>query len=94
MPVYVCTNRYTVQALKAENIYTKLEKLGVIFIVDTCVVVTPILPGTGGIMMTNSAKFAHYSSGNTGYRPIFGSLVDCIKSAQNGSATLNYGPWK
>ena len=94
VPVYVCTNRHTVQALKAENIYTKLEKLGVIFIVDTCVVVTPILPGTGGIMMTNSAKFAHYSSGNTGYRPIFGSLVDCIKSAQNGSATLNYGPWK
>tara|TARA_B100002052_G_scaffold270282_1_gene270343 strand:- start:1213 stop:2472 length:1260 start_codon:yes stop_codon:yes gene_type:complete len=94
VPVYVCTNRHTAQELKAQNIYSKLERLGVVFIIDTCVVVTPILPGSGGIMMTNSAKFAHYSAGNTGYRPIFGSLVDCIKSAQNGYATLNYGPWK
>ena len=94
VPVYVCTNRHTAQQLKTQDIYSRLERIGVVFIIDTCVVVTPILPGSGGIMMTNSAKFAHYSAGNTGYRPIFGSLSDCIRSAQKGSATLNYGPWK
>jgi predicted aconitase len=34
--------------------------------------------------MTNSAKFAHYATANTGYLPVFGSLAECVASAQQG----------
>ena len=70
-----------------------LEALGVEFVVDTCVVVTPILPADSGVMMTNSAKFAHYASGNVGYAPVFGSLRDCINSAQAGHVVWDRSLW-
>ncbi|MBH69272.1 MAG: hypothetical protein CMM58_13035 [Rhodospirillaceae bacterium] len=94
VPVYVCTGRHTMADLRLDGTDVALEKLGVQFIVDTCVVVTPILPLKAGVMMTNSAKFSHYSMGNTGYLPVFGSLIDCVKSAQAGRVILEFGPWK
>ena len=52
---------------------------------DTCVVVTPILPDlSGGVLMTNSGKFAQYAPGNTGYAVLYGSLADCVESAVAG----------
>ena len=70
-----------------------LKDLGVIFVIDTCIVVTPILPKGSGVLMTNSAKFAHYAAGNTGYAPVFGSLTDCIKSAQAGKLIWDSSVW-
>jgi predicted aconitase len=59
-----------------------LEATGVVIVADTCVVVTPILPNlAGGILMTNSGKFAHYAPGNTGYSVLYGSLADYVESA-------------
>lgn len=84
VPVYVCTGRHSYTALQEEGLVEKLERLGVVFVVDTCVVVTPILPAKPGVMMTNSAKFAHYATGNTGHIPVFGPLRDCVASAQVG----------
>lgn len=84
VPVYICTGRHVLAVLEQDGSLEALKHLGVQFVVDTCVVVTPILPETPGVMMTNSAKFAHYSQGNTGYLPVFGSLSDCVESAQAG----------
>jgi len=57
----------------------------VVIVVDTCVVVTPILPDRqGGVLMTNSGKFAHYGPGNTGYEVLYASLADCVESAVAG----------
>ena len=61
-----------------------LKALGAVFVVDTCVVVTPVLPDVPGVMMTNSAKFAHYGEGNTGHATVLGSMQSCITSAQAG----------
>lgn len=93
-PVYVCTGRHTLEALRGEAVEQELAALGVEFVVDTCVVVTPILPEPAeregpGVLMTNSAKFAHYSEGNTGYRPVFGTLAECVLSAQAGEIVRN-----
>ena len=56
-----------------------------VIVADTCIVVTPILPGlAGGVLMTNSGKFAHYAPGNTGYGVLYGSLADCVESAVAG----------
>ena len=57
--------------------------------VDTCVVVTPVLPVIdGAVLMTNSGKFAHYAPGNTGYAVIYASLADCVESAVAGRPVL------
>ena len=93
IPVYICTGRHTMDQLERDGADQDLENLGVIFIVDTCVVVTPILPKKSGVLMTNSAKFAHYAAGNTGYAPVFGSLTDCIKSAQAGKLIWDSSVW-
>lgn len=84
VPFYICTGRHTMYALHNEGTIRDLEALGVEFVVDTCVVVTPVLPTSGGVLMTNSAKFAHYALGNTGFSPVFGSLESCVRAAQSG----------
>ncbi|MEM7644118.1 MAG: aconitase X catalytic domain-containing protein [Pseudomonadota bacterium] len=83
-PVYVCAGRQTLEGLATDGIDTALTDLGVIFVTDTCVVVTPILPEGPGVLMTNSAKFAHYAMGNTGHLPVFGTLAECVASARAG----------
>ena len=63
-------------------------------VTDTCVVVTPILAGSGKVMMTNSAKFAHYAQGTIGYEAVFGTLADCVASAEAGRLVRNEGDWQ
>lgn len=84
VPFYVCTHRLVFERLKQQDYADALEALGVVFVVDTCVVVTPILNGHEGVMMTDSAKFAHYGKGNTGYDTVFGAIEDCVASAIAG----------
>jgi len=82
LPVYLCTGRHVLAQLEAEGVRSALEALGATFVVDTCVVTTPILPQKGGVLMTNSAKFAQYATPNTGYQPVFAGLDACVASAQ------------
>ena len=94
VPFYVCTSRATIDSLRQLNILPELESLGVTFVVDTCVVVTPILSGQGGTLMTNSGKFAHYAIGTIGYDAVFGTLSDCVASAEAGQVTRDETVWQ
>lgn len=88
VPLYACTGRHVVVALGNAR-RGALEAAGVTVVADTCVVVTPILPALqGGVLMTNSGKFAHYAPGNTGYAVIYGSLAECVESAVRGRPAL------
>ncbi len=93
VPVYICLGRHTMAMLEADGADAALGALGVEFVVDTCIAVTPILPETPGVMMTNSAKFAHYATGNTGHLPVFGTLPDCVASAQAGRVIRDMEVW-
>lgn len=85
IPFYACTGRHVVAALDRDGRRAALEAQGVTIVADTCVVVTPILRElAGGVLMTNSGKFAHYAPGNTGYAALYGSLSDCVESAVAG----------
>ncbi|PSH57388.1 aconitase X [Phyllobacterium sophorae] len=85
VPLYACTGRHALAALEQDGRRQTLEASGVIIVVDTCVVVTPILPDiAGAVLMTNSGKFAHYAPGNTGYGVIYGSMAECVESAVLG----------
>lgn len=88
VPIYACTGRHVVHEATRTGLRKALERLNVIIVADTCVVVTPILPAKGGILMTNSGKFAHYAPGNTGYGVVYGSMADCIESAVAGRPVL------
>jgi len=94
LPVHLCTARDTLDALAADGVRQALEDAGVRFVVDTCVVVTPVLDAAGGVMMTNSAKFAHYGPANTGYATVFGSLADCVETAVAGRLTRDETLWR
>jgi predicted aconitase len=87
--LYACTGRHTLDALRDEGLIERLSIRGVIVVVDTCVVVTPVLPRGTGVLVTNSGKFAHYARPNTGYDVVFASLTECIESAVRGSLHLD-----
>ncbi|KQZ94368.1 hypothetical protein ASD64_03770 [Mesorhizobium sp. Root157] len=85
VPIHACTGRHVVTELDRTGLRKALESCGVVIVADTCVVVTPILAElAGGVLMTNSGKFAHYAPGNTGYSVVYGSLTDCVESAVTG----------
>ncbi|MGA7541212.1 MAG: aconitase X catalytic domain-containing protein [Steroidobacteraceae bacterium] len=92
-PLYACTGRHTLDALRAEGVIERLSRRGVTVVVDTCVVVTPVLPQGTGVLVTNSGKFAHYAPQNTGYDVVFASLTECIESAVRGSLHLDADAW-
>lgn len=93
VPFYVCTGRSEYGRLEAAGRLSGLADAGVEIVVDTCVVVTPILPPTDGVLMTNSGKFAHYTPSNTGYGVVYGSLEDCVRSAIRGRVTRDESQW-
>ncbi len=81
----VCTNRISLDHLERNGGLERLRGHGVRVVVDTCVVVAPILrTAPGGVLMTNSGKFAHYAPGNVGFDVVFGSLSECVRSAHAG----------
>jgi hypothetical protein len=94
VPIYLNTSRHVLARLEREGRLAGLTAAGVVPIVDTCVVVTPILPAGGGVLMTNSGKFAFYAPGNTGYGVQFGSLADCVESAVAGRLVRDEAGWQ
>ncbi|MGX5733962.1 aconitase X [Bosea thiooxidans] len=94
IPLYANTGRHVLAPLEAQGRRRALEDAGVVFVVDTCVVVTPILPELdGAVLMTNSGKFAHYAPGNTGYAVTYGSLGECVESAVAGRLVREARAW-
>ncbi|WP_420631883.1 aconitase X [Candidatus Leptofilum sp.] len=88
----VCTNRLALGAMQQRGWLAQLHAAGVRVIVDTCVVVTPIVR-QHGVLMTNSGKFAHYSPGNIGLEVVFGSLEECVRSAAQGTVWRDESLW-
>jgi predicted aconitase len=93
VPFYACTGRLMLDEAERQGLLAPLHDAGVTFVADTCVVVAPILPTGGGVLMTNSGKFAHYAPGNTGFATVYGSLADCIASAETGRVTRDEALW-
>jgi predicted aconitase len=93
VPFYACTGRGVVAEIERSGLLSRLQSAGVEIVADTCVVVAPILPASGGVLMTNSGKFAHYATPNTGFATIYGSLADCVASAMSGRVVRDERLW-
>lgn len=81
--VVVCCGRSTYRLASQAGLVTELESFGAQIIEDTCwcMIGDPVIQKTVKIIMTNSAKYAHYGPGLTGRRFRFGSLEDCVGAA-------------
>ncbi len=91
---WVSTGRDVLAAVKARGWDVKLRAAGVRVVVDTCTYITPILRDRPGVMMTNSAKWAHYAPGNVGAKVAFGTLHECIHSATRGEVWYDHEFWQ
>lgn len=94
LPFYACTGRHTLAALEREGLAEAVRAAGLTVVADTCIVVTPILPAQGGLLLTNSGKFAHYTRPNTGHDVLFGSLSDCVETAVAGRLARDEALWR
>ncbi|HZQ00531.1 MAG TPA: aconitase X catalytic domain-containing protein [Reyranella sp.] len=90
IPIYVCTGRHTLAEIERAG----LDTSALTIVADTCIVVTPILPASGGLLMTNSGKFAHYTRPNTGFEVLYGSLADCAETAVAGRLVREESLWR
>lgn len=70
-----------------------LERFGGEVTVDTCILTTPMLGDEIRAIMTNSAKYAYYAPGLLGTTVAFGSLEECVASAEAGRVIRLEGPW-
>jgi predicted aconitase len=93
VPVYACTGRHVLAELERHGWQAALERAGVRLVLDTCVVVTPVIEATSGVLMTNSGKFAHYSPSLIGHEVVYGSLAECLESAVTGRVVRDPGAW-
>jgi predicted aconitase len=91
---WISTGRAVLAEVKARGWDKPLRAAGVKVVVDTCTYITAILRDKPGVMMTNSAKWAHYAPGNVGARVVFGSLWECIRSAELGEVWRDESLWR
>lgn len=90
----VCTHRIVLEVIKRRGWLEELKAAGIQVVVDTCVVVTPILRKRNGTLMTNSGKFAHYAPGNIGLATVYGSLLECVRSAADAQVWRDESLWQ
>jgi predicted aconitase len=90
---YVSTGRSVFAEAESLGWVGACERAGVTVVTDTCTYVTPIMRVEGGVVMTNSAKWAYYAPGNLGVQVVFGSLAECVRSAVEGRVWRDHGIW-
>jgi predicted aconitase len=91
--VHVSTSRHVLTGIEERGWADALRRAGVRLVTDTCTYVTPIIEAAGGVVMTDSAKWAYYAPGNLGVGVAFGSLEECILSAEAGRIVRQPEMW-
>jgi predicted aconitase len=90
---YVNTGREELAEAAAAGHLDPIRRAGIEIVTDTCAYVTPILRQHRGVVMTNSGKVAYYAPGNLGVDVAFGSLADCVASAEAGRIVRDESLW-
>jgi predicted aconitase len=90
---YVSTHRAILSEAERRGWVGTLESAGFTLVSDTCTYVTAILRPGARVVMTDSAKWAYYAPGNLDVQVAFGSLVECVRSAEAGRVVFQEGWW-
>lgn len=88
VPFFVNTGREVLAEAERTGIAGSLERFGATLVTDTCTYITPIIGDVAGVVMTDSAKWAHYAPANLGVEVVFASLAECVHSAVDGTVIV------
>lgn len=91
--LYISTGRDVLSEVEARGWLARLDAAGATIVTDTCTYITPILKPGHQVVMTNSAKWAYYAPGNTGAGVVFGSTLECLRSAAHGTVWRDPDLW-
>jgi len=91
--VFVTTSRAVRELLTRSGELAVLEAFGARVTADPCIVVAPLVKPTAQVLMTNSAKYAHYGPGLLGVDSVFAATEECVASAIAGRVIRADGPW-
>lgn len=89
----VTTSRAVRDLAARAGLLEPLEAFGVRLTVDTCILATPMMPEGTKRLMTSSGKYAFYSPGLLGVEVAFGSVEDCVLSAEAGRVVRAPSAW-
>ena len=90
----ITTSRVMAMLAKQAGLLEKIQAFGAQLTVDTCILVSPMLPPEIKRLMTNSAKYAYYAPGMLDTEITFGSLADCVQSAVEGRVVRDDSLWQ
>jgi cis-L-3-hydroxyproline dehydratase len=91
--VFITTSRAVRDLLARTGELDTLEKFGARVTADTCIVVAPLVKPGAQVLMTNSAKYAHYGPGLLRVDSVFATTEECVESAVLGRVSKEDGPW-
>lgn len=81
---WVQTNRTVYYWLEQTGLLDSLNSSGIKVITDTCIFSWPLDNWNFQLLVTNSAKFAHYAPSMLRTEVIFGNLQKCVEAAVKG----------
>lgn len=90
----VTSSRAMAMLAQKAGILQPLKEFGAQITLDTCILVSPMLPDSIRRLMTNSGKYAYYSPGLLDTEITYGSLEDCVESAVLGRVTRDETLWE
>jgi predicted aconitase len=91
--VFVTTSRAVRDILARSGELAVLEAFGARVTADTCIVVAPLVKPSAQVLMTNSAKYAHYGPGLLGVDSVFATTQECVASAVAGRVMRDEASW-
>jgi cis-L-3-hydroxyproline dehydratase len=91
--VFITTSRAVRELLERSGDLALLEAFGARVTADTCIVVAPLVPSGARVLMTDSAKYAHYGPGLLNMEAVYGSTEACIASAIAGRIIEDDSEW-
>ncbi len=84
---YVSTSREIAALVERDLRFEPLNAFGVTLVVDTCTYLAPVVTQADGVILTNSAKWAHYGPAHLSRRVGLASLAHCVSCAEEGEVT-------
>lgn len=89
----ITTSRMMRSLAEQAGVLEPIREFGARLTVDTCLLTTPMKPADTDVLMTNSAKYAYYSPGLLKATTVFGSLEECVASAEAGRVQRDDALW-
>lgn len=87
--------RDIVQRAEDAGYFQTIRDFGATIVTDTCwcMIAEPVIPPKAGVILSNSAKYAHYGPGMTGRDYAIASMEDCVTAAETGMLPAGPPDW-